>query len=134
MELIRIKREDLHRSMFRDVVFLMFAEPGAMVGGGDLRFITREGKFYGFNYLRDDIEPEDIRKLFPAFREFRFGAFGKNTRLPEGWQYWYLGVGRHLAVEESVCPEFRERLLDCENVYDVAAQWWIHALAILERE
>jgi hypothetical protein len=131
MEMIPIKREDLHRSLFWDVVFIMFAEPCAMICGGDFRFITRDGKFYGFNYLQDDIELKHIRELFPDFRDFCFGAFGKNTRLPMGWKYLYLGVGRHLAVEESVWPEFEEQLLDCQNAFEVAANWWHCALRIL---
>jgi hypothetical protein len=88
--------------------------------GGDFYFITRSGGFYGFNYLYDDIELNDIYPLFPTLAQCRFGLFGQGNSLPAGWEYFYLGVGRHLVIEESVFPDFQEQLLDYDSVYEVS--------------
>ena len=134
MELIRLYREDLRRSLFRDVVYLLFSESGAMPQPGTVYFITRQGRLYGFDYLYGDVELDDILPLFPPLAQSRFVAFGSGSTVPPGWHYLYLGVGNHLMIDESVYPEFQEQLIDYRNNLEVLRDWRILARRTLPEE
>lgn len=128
--MIRIKREDLHRSLFKDVVFLMYSVPGAMCSPGEVCFVTRDGTFYGFNYLRDDIDLDIFGRYFPLLTRCRFEQ-GKKPYIPDGWYYRYLGVGRALFIEETVYQEFEEQAMDYPHPYELGGEWWGIAKRIL---
>ena len=123
MDVIQLHKEDLHLRLFDDVVFLLFSEPGAMMGQGTVFFATRSCRFYGFDYLHGDIEFTDIYPLFPTLEQCRFHTFGKGSTVPAGWQYMYLGLGHHLIIEESVYPEFQEQIFDCQTANEIYVCW-----------
>lgn len=127
--MIRLNKDDLHRALFSDVVFFMYAAPGAMVCEGEVCFVTRDGTFYGFNYLRDDIDMETFNRYFPLLTQCRFNK--ADPYIPAGWYYKYLGVGRSLFIEETVYPEFEEQTIDYPHPYELGTEWWGIAKRIL---
>jgi hypothetical protein len=127
MQLIRITKENLSKELFEDVVFLKYAEPGAMPKVGVIYFITRDCKLYGFSYLRGDVQLSDVLPLFPALSQCRFNLFGRDSKVPEGWHYMYVGVGNHLMIHGSVYPAFQEQIKDYRLVNEVSRDWRILA-------
>lgn len=123
MERVQLHKEDLRRSLFRDVVFVLFSEPGAMGNPGRVYFVTRDCQLYGVDYLHSDVEMTDIYPLFPPLGECCFRTFGKDPIIPAGWHYMYLGVGHHMLIDESVYPEFREQIFDYQYANEIYAQW-----------
>lgn len=119
MERIQLTRELLSKDLFDDVVFMLYASGGAMAEGGAVRFVTRAGRTYYFNYLRDELQIDDIIPCFPVLTQCHFTVFGKGSIVPEGWHYMYLGTGNHLILAESVRERFQELIKDYTYVNEV---------------
>ena len=119
MELIQLTRTNISKELFDDVVFMLYAYSGAMVEGGAVRFVTRSGKCCRFNYLRDDLDLDDIIPYFPVLTQCHFTVFGKGSTVPEGWHYMYVGTGNHLIFAESVRERFEALIKDYKYVNEI---------------
>lgn len=120
-----LNRADLCDALFEHVVFVLYSEPGAMVEGGAIRFATRYGGQFGFNYLRDDLTLTDIFPYFPVLEQCRFGLFGRGSTIPEGWHYLYLGTGNHMIAADSVYPRFKELIKGYTYANEICRDWRI---------
>lgn len=101
---------DLNKSTFKNVMFLSFAEGGAMGEPGAILFYLKSGELYHLNYVFGDAKLNKIQKLFPVLSKCKFGLFGLDSSVPDGWNYVNLGMGNHLIVNDVVYPQFIEEL------------------------
>ena len=115
--------DDLKKILFEDAVFMSIAEEGAMGNPGSVWFYLKTGVVYHFNYVFDDVELNEVEKLFPILANCRFGIFGLDSSVPEGWNYVNLGMGNHLIVNDVVYDKFMELLGDEEKPYVIYTKW-----------
>ena len=101
---------DLNKATFKNVMFFSFAEGGAMGEPGAVYFLVKSGEMYHFNYAYGDVKLNKVQKLFPVLSECKFGMFGLDSSVPDGWNYVNLGMGNHLIVNDEVYPRFIEEL------------------------
>lgn len=101
---------DLNKATFKNVMFLSFAEGGAMGEPGAILFYLKSGELYHLNYVFGDVKLNKVQKLFPALSECKFGMFGLDSSVPDEWNYVNLGMGNHLFVNDAVYPRFIEKL------------------------
>ena len=92
-------------------------EPGAIC------FYTEDGNFYHLNYVFDDVKLDKVKKYFPVLKECDFGMFGLDSSVPEGWNYYNLGMGNHLIVNSCVNDRFSELLGDEEEPSVTYGRW-----------
>lgn len=107
---IDLCNEDLTRATFKDVMFLSFAEGGAMGTPGEIIFFVKTGELYTLNYVYGDVQLKKVIELFPTLDECKFGMFGIDSTVPEGWNYVNLGMGNHLIVNSIVYDSFIEKI------------------------
>lgn len=105
-EVIDLCNADLNKSVFKNIMFFSFAEGGAMGEPGAILFYVKSGEFYHLNYVYGDVDIKKVEELFPVFAECRFGMFGLNSQVPDGWNYVDLGMGNHLIVNDEVYDSF----------------------------
>lgn len=103
---ISLRNVDLNKTMFENIMFFSYAEGGAMGEPCAILFYTKNGEFYHMNYVYGDVDIKKVEGLFPVFAECRFGMFGLNTQVPDGWNYIDLGMGNHLIVNDKVYTMF----------------------------
>lgn len=122
-EAIELSNRELNKKTFKDIMFFSLAEGGAMGEPGGIVFYNKEGKTYHFNYVYGDADMGKVENLFPVLSECRFGMFGINSTVPDGWNYVNLGMGNHLIVNDEVYPRFKE-LLEGEEEPSVVYGMW----------
>ena len=120
---IELCNADLTREVFEDVMFLSFAEGGAMGEPGGILFFNKYGEFYHLNYVYGDAELDKVVDMFPILDECVFGMFGMGSVVPNGWNYVNLGMGNHLIVNDEVCDLFMEKLGDVQRPSEVYQKW-----------
>ena len=129
---IKLCNDELTIEVFKDVMFLSFAEGGAMGEPGGILFLVKSGDFYHLNYVYGDVELKKVKALFPVLRECQFGMFGKGSVIPKGWNYVYLGMGNHLIVNDEVYDLFKKEIGDEESPAEVYLKWISVAEKVLD--
>ena len=115
---------DLNKAVFKNVMFFALAESGAMGEPGGVLFYVKSGELYHMNYIYGDVNMDKVEKLFPVLSECKFGTFGIDSLIPEGWKYLYMGAGNHLIVNGSVFEKFIDKI-DEHTVPSVVYMNWI---------
>ena len=110
MQPLPLTKDILTPDLLSDVVVFLSSAPGAMFDAGTLRFITRDGTEYVFNYLSDTLTHTEVAAYFPPLGQCRFTAFGKASAVPDGWHHLYLGLGANLVAHGSVYPALRQQM------------------------
>ena len=131
MDVIEINKGNINDNSFKNILFCMFAEGGAMGDMGAIYLVQAEGKLYRLNYIWGDVKYEEILDKFPPLAECEFGLFGRDSRVPTGWNYVDLGAGNHLMVHDRVYPEFKELIKDYTVRGKIYRDWISHADWIL---
>ncbi len=123
METIEISKAELKSELFEGVLFVQFNEAGAMDSeAGTVCIAKRDGKLYRISFCKGDIRLTDIEEAFPAMREWNFGVCGNGSTVSDGWFYFYIGLGCHLVIHESVYEGFCEWRDDFKIKKPV--RWW----------
>ena len=130
-EPIELCNADLTKATFKDVMFFSLAEGGAMGNPGRVLFYVKSGELYSFNFVYGDVEINKVEKLFPTLAECRFGLFGMNSSVPQGWNYVDLGMGNHLIVNDEVYNLFKERVGSDKRPSEIYGCWLEVANGIL---
>lgn len=120
---IELCNKDIKKKTFSDVVFFSIAESGAMGDPGSVLFFDKTGQPYHFNYVFGDVDINKVEKMFPVLAECEFGTFGQDYKVPEDWNYIYLGMGNHLIIHCSVYKKFAINLIDIEDPSEIYAKW-----------
>ena len=108
--------EDVPNLMELDIAAIQMAEGGAMGIHGGVFFVTTSRDAFFTCYLSPSpysgfhkcIEMDELKKIVPALAEFSHGLLGHGTKVPEGWQYEYLGAGNHLLIRDDFFEAFRK--------------------------
>ena len=103
---LEICNADINKALFKNVMFFSLAEAGAMGEPGAALFYVKSGELYYFNYVYGEVDMEKVKSKFPVLAECRFGIFGMDSSVPEGWHYVNLGMGNHLIVSDKVYNQF----------------------------
>lgn len=123
METIQITKDNFKDFTDLDIAAFSFAEGGAMGEGGGIIIADSKGKWYHTNYAWGDFPYKCIPEIIPAFGDCRFGMFGIESTVPEGWFYCYLGMGNHLVVKESLKNQFDEKAKDIHTPPELYGAW-----------
>lgn len=123
MKVIEFDRKNLNKSFFKDILFFMIAEGGAMGEPGAINFIKADGKMYHLNYVYGSIKIEEIYCVFPILKECKFEMFGMNSKNPDGWKYVSLGMGNHLIVKNYVNAQFQEQIRKYKSEGEIYQNW-----------
>ena len=99
-----------------------FAEGGAMGSPGQIIIIDNNRSVYNFNIC--DFENEIIKLIIPELLNCRFGILGYDEPAL-GWHNFYLGVGNHLMVKESIYNDFNSKAVKCNETPGMLYQKWI---------
>ncbi len=125
METIEISKSELKSELFEDVLFLQFTEAGAMdIDVGTVCVVKPDGQLYRINFLNGDISFEDIKDAFPIMNMWKFGLCGNGGEASDGWRYFYIGLGSHLVINESVYEEFCAWRDRGESKAKKPVRWW----------
>ena len=120
---IELCNADLNKATFKNVMFLSFAEGGAMGCPGKIIFYVKTGEGYSLNYVYRDADLNKVKELCPVLQECFFGMFGIRSKVPAGWNYVNLGMGNHLIVNDEVYEAFTEKI-DMDTEQSVIYQIW----------
>lgn len=126
-------KADLTKELSEKIWFFKIAEGGAMGEPGGITFITNDGTMYAFNYIYADTTYEDVIVFFPVIKECRFGLFGEDSVVPEGWKYVNLGCGNHLLVNDKIYNDFLEEINDLKKPSEVYAAWQNKANKVMRK-
>lgn len=132
MKKIELAKQDLTKELSEKIWFFQIAEGGAMGSPGGITFITKDGGMYAFNYIYGDITFDDVKAFFPVITECKFGMFGLDSIVPDGWKYVNLGCGNHLVVADEIYIEFREEIKDIQKPSEVYAAWLNKACKVIK--
>lgn len=133
MKIIEIKKTDLSKELFENIVFFMFAKDGAMGEQGAINFVKKDGKLYHLNYMWGDINLEDVEEKFPTLARCKFSIFGIVSNVPVGWNYVNLGAGNHLIVTDEVYPQFSKLISNYKLPVEIYRDWLEHADYIINK-
>ena len=134
MDIIQICKEDMNDNLFKDVLFFMFAEGGAMGEMGAINFVKTDGKLYHSNYLWGDIKFEEVLESFPTLSQCEFGFCGIDSKVPLGWNYVNLGAGNHLIVNDTVYPQFKKLIKNYKHMSKIYRDWAKRADSIINKK
>ena len=134
MKKIQLGKKDLTKELSEKVLFFKLAEGGAMGEPGGVTFITNDGKAYSFNYIYGDITIDDVKSFFPIIVDCKFGMFGENSVVPDGWNYVDLGCGNHLIVSSVIYDVFYAEIKDIEKPGERYAAWQNKANKVIKEK
>ena len=132
MKKIELAKQDLTKELSEKIWFFQIAESGAMGSPGGITFITKDGTMYAFSYIYGDITFDDVKAFFPVITECKFGMFGLDSILPDGWKYVNLGCGNHLVVSDEIYGEFWEEIKDIQKPSEVYVAWLNKACKVIK--
>ena len=112
-----------------DIVAFSFAVPGAQGEGGGIYLITSDQNIYHMNFVFGDMTKDDAIHICPPLVDCRFALFGAD-KIPEGWQYRYMGAGNHLFIRDSIFNDVYEMTVGLEEV-ELYQQWKYIVMKVL---
>ena len=134
METIEISKAELKSELFEDVLFVQFAEGGAMgADAGTVCVVKPDGKLYRISLCKWDISLRDIKDAFPTMEKWNFGVCGNGGTASVGWRYLYIGLGNHLVIHESVYEEFCDMRENAQRKLPLWA-WKYYAEQIVNKQ
>lgn len=119
----KVDAKSLRKEIFRDILFFSLAEGGACGFPGEMIAVNKEPAAYSMQSVFGDVDVREVKKLFPVLEQCRFGIFGYDSKVPEGWNYVNLGLGNHLIVADEVYDLFKSLTKDCKENYEYYSAW-----------
>ena len=113
----------LSKDIFKDVLFFSLAEGGAMGTPGEIIVVNKKPAAYSMQCVFGDVKYGDVEAMFPVIGQCRFGLFGFDSEVPDGWNYVNLGMGYHLIVADEAFDEFQRLTKECEREVDYYVAW-----------
>ena len=116
--IIILTKENYSQYLPLGPIAFSFAELGAMGSPGEIVIIDN-CTIYRFSVY--DFEDEIINTIIPIlFESFR------NDPPSSEWHKFYLGMGNHLWVHDSLCNEFNLRVKEYKGQLGMLYQNWIN--------
>lgn len=123
MEPIELNNSTFEKGILDKTTFFQIAESGAMGEPGGIVFLTEDGTVYHANYCFGDLKWETIQHAFPIIDRCRFGMFGIDSEVPDGWVYVNLGMGNHLIVRQDRYAGFEPLISKCKSPGEIYQRW-----------
>lgn len=130
MKKIELEDATFTKDILDGTTFFQIAEGGAMGEPGGIVLLTENRKVYHANYCFGDLTTETMEKAFPVLKKCRFGLFGKDSVVPEGWVYVDLGMGNHLIVRADYYEKFSLLTEEYKEPVEFYQHWLEIALSI----
>lgn len=127
METIELNDSTFSKDILDKTTFFQIAEGGAMGEPGGIVFLAEDGTVYHANYCFGDLKWETIQHAFPVIDQCRFGMFGIDSEVPDGWVYVNLGMGNHLIVRQDRYDKFSPLISGCKSSGEIYQRWLDHA-------
>ena len=118
------------RELLDKTTFFQIAEGGAMGEPGGIWFVTEDSQIYHANYCFGNLSAQTISTAFPVIDQCRFGLFGLNSTVPDGWQYVNLGFGNHLLVRQDRYESFAPLIASYKSPGEIYQTWMEHAVSV----
>ncbi|MBE6993766.1 MAG: methyltransferase domain-containing protein [Ruminococcaceae bacterium] len=67
---------------------------------------------------------------YPIIDQCRFGMFGINSEVTDGWVYVNLGMGNHLIVRQDRCDGFAPLISGCKSPSEIYQRWLDYAKTV----
>ena len=88
-----------------NIIAYSFAHSGAQGEPGGVNIISKEGKFFHFNYCRGDIKENEMYKICPPLKE----KYENKDFYEANWKDINMGMGNNLTVHISIYDKFQEK-------------------------
>ena len=88
-----------------NIIAFSYATGGAQGEPGGVTILDKEGKFFHFNYVKDDFKENDIKAICSPIIERKNG----DNKFEEEWEEINLGMGNSLTVNKSIGQKFEEK-------------------------
>ena len=122
-ESIELNNSTFTKDILDRTTFFQIAEGGAMGEPGGIVLLTEDGTVYHANYCFGDLKWETVQLAYPVIDQCRFGMFGIDSEVPDGWVYVNLGMGNHLIVRQDRYNEFAPLISDCKSPGEIYQRW-----------
>lgn len=129
-----ICNKDLKKDVFANAQFIFFAESGAMGEPGKVLIVTSGGSIFHGNYCMSDIKLNSLHRSIPVLKACNFGTFGEGAKIPDDWQYEYLGAGNHLIIKKDVYEDFKKAIGNAVDPEDFYIGWLDAAWSVIEQQ
>lgn len=125
---ITITEENYIQYLPLNSIAFSFAEGGAMGSPGQVVIVDENSNIYCF-WLQS-LERDTAKRIIHPLFECQFGMFGSSKPAP-GWHYFYLGMGNHLLVTNSLYDKFYSEVQGYLNRPALLYQRWIKLVIAL---
>ena len=110
MDSIEITKNNIEEIKYNNIMFLSFAEAGAMGEPGGIKILLKDSKLYHTNYCYNkDIKIEDLFSIFPPLATFQCGMCIV-TNLDKNWKWIDMGMGNYLLIRNKIHSKYMEYL------------------------
>ena len=108
MDSIEITKNNIKEINYNDIMFLSFAESGAMGEPAGIEILLKDLKLYHTNYCySEDIKIKDLFSIFPPLETFQCGMCIV-THLDENWKWLDMGMGNYLLIRNTIYDKYVE--------------------------
>lgn len=136
MQIYEMNTKDIKKLRYKDIMFFMLAEGGAMGEPGAVNIITKgknDIQILHANYCYGDFDMDKLAEVFIPLQTFDCGIFGNVSGVAPGWNHVYLGAGNHLLVRDCVFEQFMS-LVDGKSELEIYQSYMDIALKLLAEE
>jgi len=139
-EVIVVGHEDVQGLIGLDIIAVQIAEAGAMGYMGGVFIVTEDTHVFFTRLLgkgnyegsHAEMSDDDIERIVPFLSGFRPGLLGRGGKYPEGWHYYYLGMGNHLLIMSAYQGRFEHRAQQLQEQEPEAILYNLWLSAILD--
>lgn len=130
-DFIELTPEILNELKSDDLMFLRYAEGGAMGEGGGVYILMRDKNLYHTNYLYGYVTMEMLKEKFEKIRDLRFSYLSLLFNSQTGFfESIALGAGNVLFVNIEIVDKFKNRAevlkTDKCTVYTTLYKEWVN--------
>lgn len=130
-QVIYLTKRKLKKEIFDRVIAFSASAPGAMGTSGIIEFVT-EREVYCVDYVNGDVTFDDLCAIFSVLDKCQFGYFGEKSRVPNGWEYAYLGMGNHLVLRSDIAEDLFKKIDRNGYPEDIYVSWKRNVIEIME--
>lgn len=128
MEIIGLSKSNDKDYLPIDIAAFSIADPGACGEPGGVRIIDSKAKIYRLNYVFGEWD-DDLFEICPLSKGYYF-----TEKVPDGYQFAYLGLGNFLFVKNDFWKEFNDMKNSYKGDKILYSTWLDFMLEILKRD
>lgn len=124
METIELTKSNYKGYLPIDIAAFSFAAAGAMGEHGGVMIVGSDAQVHHLNYVHGEWDSFDVIEICPLLMDCNFTVFGTGSKVPEGYQFEYLGFGNFLVVKDDFWKEFND-MKDSYKGDKILYQTWL---------